>query len=468
MAQKSAHRVKILENTCGATIFDRVLFLFRTHCGSRINEIVLTQCSPETALAKEPLRIAKPERANQMTILNINRKNIASLPAVDGKWWDTGLKGFGYKQRMSARGELLCSYVIQYRFNRIQRKLKIGDANKINADQARKIAIKLFGQIANGTDPLAVKEAQRVEAAKATFAQAVEQYLAAKATQVRESSLRTAKLYLTGPAYFPTLHRKPVDSVTHSDIAPHLDRMGRDIGTASAGLARSHLSSFFAWALMRDFGCKENPVLKTEAPKAESESTRALSGDELRTIWLACDDSDYGRIVRLLILTGCRREEIGGLRWSEINLDDGTLTVPVERSKNHRAHTLPLSGMALDIIRAIPRREGIDHLFGARGDGFKIWGYSKKALLASTGTMADWRLHDLRHTVSTGMHELGVEPHHVESILNHVSGHKDGVAGRYNHATYLAQMSRALAMWADHVQSVVTGKPAKVRAIRAA
>jgi integrase len=403
-----------------------------------------------------------------MAILNLTRANIASLPAIDGNWRDTGLKGFTYLQRKSADGELLRSFLIQYRFGPKQRKIKLGDATEINADQARNIAIKLFGRIRDGIDPMAVKEAQRIEAAKPTFAQAVEQYLAAKATEVRASSLRTATLYLTGAKYFPTLHRKTLADVTHADIAPHLDRISRDIGTASAGRARACLSSFFAWALVRDFGCKENPVLKTEAPKIEAERTRALSGDEIKTVWNACDDSDYGRIVRLLILTGCRCEEIGGLCWSEINLDDGTFTIPVERSKNHRAHTLPLSGMALDIIRAIPRREGIDHLFGVRGDGFKIWGYGKKALLASTGTMVDWRLHDLRHTVSTGMHEAGVDPHIVESVLNHVSGHKEGVAGRYNHATYLAQMSRALAMWADHVQSVVTGKPAKVRAIRAA
>jgi len=402
-----------------------------------------------------------------MAILNLTRANIASLPAIEGKWRDTGLKGFGYLQRQSASGELMCSYFIQYRFKRVQRKIKLGDANKLNADQARKIAIKLFGEILSGVDPQAVKEAERVEAAKLTFAEAVAQYLEMKAGEVRESSLRTAKLYLTGAAYFPTLHRKAIDSVTNADIAPHLDRISRDSGTASAGRARAHLSALFMWALRRGH-CHENPVLQTEAPKIEAERTRALSGDEIRTVWKACGDDDYARIVRLLILTGCRREEIGGLRWSEINLDDGTITIPGERSKNHRAHTLPLSALALDIIKAVPRREGCDFLFGARGEGFKIWAHGKRALLASTGAMPDWRLHDLRHTVSTGMHELGIEPHYVESVLNHISGHKEGDAGRYNHATYKAQMAQALARWADHVASVISGKPAKVVSIRAA
>jgi integrase len=121
--------------------------------------------------------------------------------------------------------------------------------------------------------------------------------------------------------------------------------------------------------------------------------------------------------------------------------------------------------MALDVLRSIERRDGCDFVFGSQG--FKIWGYGKKRLLSTTGAMADWRLHDLRHTLSTGMHEAGIEPHVVEAVLNHVSGHKDGVAGRYNHATYRAQMAQAMARWADHVRAVVTDTPAKVVALRA-
>src|SRR6516164_1161966 len=177
-----------------------------------------------------------------MTILNLTRTNIAALPAIDGKWRDAGLKGFTYLQRTSkADGSLMRSFVIQYRFGNIQRTLKLGDASKLNVDQARKLAIKFFGQILDGTDPQAVREAARIEAAKLTFAEAVAQYLEQKQAEVRESSLQTMRTYLTGAAYFPTLHRKAIDSVTNADIAPHLDRISRDIGTATAGRARAIL-----------------------------------------------------------------------------------------------------------------------------------------------------------------------------------------------------------------------------------
>jgi hypothetical protein len=76
--------------------------------------------------------------------------------------------------------------------------------------------------------------------------------------------------------------------------------------------------------------------------------------------------------------------------------------------------------------------------------------------------VAAWVIHDLRRTLATGLGELGIEPHYIEAILNHIDGHKAGTAGTYNHATYKAQMAQALAMWADHVHSVVTGEPAKV------
>jgi hypothetical protein len=218
-----------------------------------------------------------------MTILNLTRTNIASLPAIEGQWWDDKLPGFGYRQRKPKADGIYGSFVVHYRFGGKQRKFTIGDARKINADQARKIAAVLFGQILSGVDPQAVRETDRLVAAKLTFAQAVEQYLAQKATEVRPASLKAAELYLSGTKYFPTLHRKPMDSITRADIAPHLDRLASDNGGPTAGRARAHLSSLFSWALRRGH-CRENPVIMTEAPKIESGRERVLSGDELRQV----------------------------------------------------------------------------------------------------------------------------------------------------------------------------------------
>jgi integrase len=120
---------------------------------------------------------------------------------------------------------------------------------------------------------------------------------------------------------------------------------------------------------------------------------------------------------------------------------------------------LTLPPLALDILRSVERRDGRDHLFGTRGQGFVAWGHSKAAFKVD---IQAWTLHDLRRSVATHLAEIGIEPHIVEAILNHVSGHKAGVAGTYNRAKYLQPMKTALAMWADHIRALIDGSERKV------
>jgi integrase len=177
-----------------------------------------------------------------------------------------------------------------------------------------------------------------------------------------------------------------------------------------------------------------------------------------------------GRIVKLLILTGCRREEIGGLKWAEIDLGSGILTIPGERTKNRRALVLTLPAMALDILRTAPRRAGRDFVFGDRGSyGFNVWSYSKVALdnritIAGGKPLPHWTLHDTRRTMRTGLSKLGVAPHIAELTINHVKG---GVAAIYDRHRYERDIKQALALWAEHVASIIDGKPSKVIAMPA-
>jgi len=217
---------------------------------------------------------------------------------------------------------------------------------------------------------------------------------------------------------------------------------------------------------MREGLCEANPVIGTNDPRTGRRSRdRVLDAAEIRSIWNACRDDDFGRIIKLLFLTGCRREEIGGLKWSEINMETGKLTIPGSRTKNHRELALTLPPLALEIVGSIPRREGRDWVFGYSGRAFSAWSYCKIALDARAG-IAPWRLHDIRRSVATHMAELGVQPHIIEAVINHVSGHKAGVAGIYNRASYEREIRSALALWADHLQAIITGEPQKVVALR--
>ena len=147
------------------------------------------------------------------------------------------------------------------------------------------------------------------------------------------------------------------------------------------------------------------------------------------------------------------------MRWSEFDAERGTWTLPGARAKNKHAHTLPLPRAAWDIIGAVPQMASRDHLFGVQSDrGFVCWGRDKADLDKRLGTaVAAWVLHDLRRTTSTRLADLGVQPHIVEQILNHHGGHKAGTAGVYNKSAYEREVRAALAMWADHVRSLVEG-----------
>jgi integrase len=255
------------------------------------------------------------------------------------------------------------------------------------------------------------------------------------------------------------LAKRPIEQVKRVEIAARLQELIKEHGRAGASAARRSLSSMFGWA-MREGLCESNPIISTNDPNSGAQPReRVLSDSEIVRVWRACDDNHFGRIVKLLLLTGCRRNEICMLEWSDLDLDRGTLTVPAERAKNGREHRLTLPPMALDIIKAIPRREGRAHVFGVRGAGYQHR-HDFDPLRQRLGTMPRWTLHDLRRSCATGMAELGIAPNIIEAVLNHASGHKGGIAGIYNRASYVEPMRVALQRWADHVAALIDGRAA--------
>ena len=210
-----------------------------------------------------------------------------------------------------------------------------------------------------------------------------------------------------------------------------------------------------------------NVVIATNKNHEGRGRERVLSDDELRALWAATGgDDQHSAIARLLLLTGARRDEIGGLKWEEIGFDDAMIALPGERVKNGQPFEIPLSPAALAIIEAQPRRDRA-FVFGRGQGGFSGWSKSKMELDRRV-SIAPWRVHDLRRTVSTGMHDrLGVQPHIVEAVLGHISGHKGGVGGVYNKAAYRTEKTAALALWAEHVLAVVESRSAKIVSLRA-
>jgi integrase len=397
--------------------------------------------------------------------MNLNAKSVAALK-LDGKtdviFFDDAMPGFGFRLRLSHdRTKVLRSWVVQYKRAGATRRITLASHEVLGPEAARTAAKKVLGRVALGEDPAADRRERR-DKDKLSLRSQVDDYLAIKARELRPHSLRDVTRYLTGP-YFRPLHGMAIDKVSRKDVASRLVVIAREHSNVVAAKARDTLSACFVWAMQNGIA-EGNPVVGTRRPPGNKPRERVLSDSELVALWNACKDDDCGRIFRLLILLGQRRSEVGGMRWSEFDDPErpSTWTLPAARSKNGRAHTLPLMPMAVDIINSVPKMVSRDHLFGARcADGFASWNKGKIALDARSG-MTDWTPHDIRRSVATKMADLGVQPHIIEQILNHQSGHKSGPAGIYNRSSYEREVRNALGRWEDHVRTLVAGGERKV------
>ena len=314
----------------------------------------------------------------------------------DGVIWDTDVPGFGVRIRKGAKGESR-NWHSQYSRNGEARIMTLGKISAVSAQAARELARQYYAAVLQKRDP--AREVQAAGIDHDSFGQTVTQYLAAKKSELRDSTFAATESYLTD--YAKRLHAMPLVSVTRADVADLLNKTAADSGGPTANRLRSNLSSLFMWAQQQG-KAESNPVAFTEK-REEQKRDRVLTDDELRAIWNAAGDGDYGTIVKLLMLSGQRREEIGGLHRDEIA--GGQINLPPNRTKNGKAHFVPLSQAALDLL---PEPSG--HLFG-RGDGadgFAGWSAAKaaldKRLKEILPRMPKWTLHDLRRTVSTQMH----------------------------------------------------------------
>jgi integrase len=435
--------------------------------------------------------------------MKFTTKSIASLMLPEGKTdhieWDDDLPGFGIRLREGGSR----NWVFQYALGDKQRRMSLGSAktNGLSLVKAREIASELHAKVRLGQDP-AGQKAEGQQRAAETFEAVGRKFLAFQKGELRPGSYRHVERHILD--YAKPLHRLQLAGTNRRAIAPVIDAVYARGAKASANRFRSTLSHFFSWAMEKGF-IESNPLIGMTAFE-EQPRERTLTDDELREIWTYAGDDHYGFIVKLLMLTGQRADEMASLGRSEIGkvevpkaringVDLPAFTIdaielPPERTKNKRPHIVPLSKSALVILGKQPRRENHDGtvrdlIFGIGQGGFTGWSRCKERLDErihvarikaweeadgqdeKPGPMPHWTHHDLRRTMDTVMNDrLGVAPHIVECILNHVStlkSGKSGVAGVYNKALYLRERTEALRLWADHIMALVGGNIVPMR-----
>jgi integrase len=392
--------------------------------------------------------------------------------------FDDDIPGLGIRIREGGSR----NWVFQYSLGDKQRRMSLGKVIPETITEIREQAARHYAKVKLGQDPAGEKIEARVRAAD-TFETIAESFLRAKRSELRPRSYVQVEGHILKKA--KPLHGLQVTAITRRDIATLLNALKESTGNVTANRTRASLSDFFGWSI-REGITENNPVINTNKFE-EKKRERVLKDWELRAIWNCLPANQYGAIVKLLMLTGQRASEIGDLEWSELvkvklELPEGTIDLPpegvihlpAERCKNDRPHLVPLSGTAADIINARPRVAGRDCVFGVGQGGFQGWSDGKEALDRSLAEhlgepVQPFVIHDLRRTVSTMLNgKLGIAPHVVEAVLNHVSGARAGVAGVYNRATYLNEKTQALNMWADLLMAIVEGRDSNVVQLRKA
>jgi len=372
---------------------------------------------PKRALSDLTVKRAKPPTNGQVDI------------------FDAGYPGFAL--RVSYGGGK--SWVYFYRIGGRLRRRSLGAYPAVTLAEARQLWRDAKHQVSLGRDP----GWQR--ASDLNFESVAREWL--KRDQADKRSLKEVTR-IVEKELIPEWGQRSIRDIRRHDILVLSDRIADRGATTMARRVMAYVHRLFRWAKSRDL-IESNPATDLPKPGREVARDRVLNDAELAAVWKAAVEIGwpYGPAAQLLILTGARRAEIAELKWSEIH--GNTIKLSGARTKNAEPHDMPLSEQALDVLSRMPRIAGSEYVFGKP---LRSGAWSNAKIKFSAAKIQPWRIHDLRRTVSTGMNELGTEPHIVEAVLGHTV---KGVAGVYNRAKYEAAKRAALKAWGAHVMALV-------------
>ena len=382
----------------------------------------------------------------------------------------------GLAVRVTTKGTR--TFLVQWTDKLTRRKVRepLGVWGSITIEQARSAARVRLGEVARGRDPVADRHEKRAAAERekgelaltldALLSRWADLHLSSRRPRYAAEAVRSVR------HAFAKQLTEPAARLSRAQTVAVLDEIVAKGNPVTAGRTIAYARACYSWAEKRGM-VPLNPFRNLPVSAATTERERVLSDDEVRDIWTAAAATSYpfGPFYQLAILTLQRRDEVAGMRWSELSPDGATWLIPGARMKNGKPHDVHLSPPARQILRLLPRQDRQDLVFSTTGTT-PISGFSraKKALDTTIVMMrhgggsgktspplVPWRLHDIRRTGVSTLARLGVNSIVADKLLGHQAAKLRGVAAVYQRHDFADERARALETWAAHVLALVNG-----------
>ena len=356
------------------------------------------------------------------------------------------LKAFGIRV-----GKRTKTFFVSVRINGKPKRVTVGQYDNegragLTLKQARDRAYEIIDDAAAGITP----EIKKKRDAKGTFGSVAEAFMTDYASKhrTRDEMQRKISVDLAG------WHNRQIADLTRAD-AKELLRLKARSAPVSANRLKALISKIGVWATKEEI-IGANPFANLDPPggsENDRQRERTLTAEEIKAVWEAFGrlGHPFGSLFKMLLVTGQRRGEVAGMKWSEIT--EAGWNIPNERAKRGKGHLVPLSSLAREILAEFPQFG--EHVFRSARLDKAPQGWSKAKARVDT-KIADWHLHDLRRTMATHMRSLGVDRLVVSKLLNHVEG---GVTHIYDRYSADPEKAAAMERWANRLREIISGEP---------
>jgi integrase len=401
---------------------------------------------------------------------------------------DTQAPGLSFRVSAAGKRDWLVRYRVKGRPG--QRATSPGPYPAVTLAAARERALKVIAAAKGGND-LPEQERQRaalaLAARKHTVANVAQEFVRRRLREKgRAPSYVAAVERMFNDHVLPRWRDRDIHSITRGDVVALLDAIADDGYPILANRTLAAVRAMFNWAINRGI-LESSPAHRLDRPGEERQRDRTLSADEIGALWpqFVAAGYPFGKFFQMTLATGQRREEVARMRWADIDLEGRTWNLSSEQTKARRAHIVPLSDLAIDILTGA--REEAGKLALARGEASAepgayvftttgdrpIRGFGKAKARVDKATtearakdgldaLAPWTIHDLRRTVATGLGMLGASRLVIGRLLNHAD---KSVTGIYDKHDYLAEKRHALDAWSTYLGNVTKPRGANVVAI---